>query len=412
MFNVWQNSRMLPGGLALAPGLVLLVALLMALGVAYSLEVALAQGPTIHYVAPVPTGNDSANNCTDSNAPCATLQHAVDVADSGDEIRVATGTYTDVQARAGVTQVVYISKTVTIRGGYTTNNWSIPYPAIHHTTLDAQSRGRVLYIMGDISPTIDGFVITGGDTSDQGGGVAIYSSSPMLSHNAITNNHAAGYGGGIYMIGRAASPTLNSNWIISNTTSNNGGGIFIDDFSSPILINNVIATNRASSNGGGIYIDYYSAPTIVNNTIVANNFGPSWANEGIFICNSPSFTVVNTIIATHSYGIRYGEMEGCTYTLPVRIRLDYNDVWACNVKDYSGVNPGPHDISDDPRFVNPERGDYHIRCDSPVFDMGTSDGAPPVDFDGDSRPLWRGVDMGADESVGCCSYLPIILRDQ
>jgi parallel beta-helix repeat protein len=404
MFSVWQNSRMLHVGLALAPGLVLLVALLMTLGIAHPLEVALAQGPTIRYVALAPTGNDGDNVCTDSNAPCATLQHAVDVADSGDEIRVATGAYTDVQARAGVTQVVYISKTVTIRGGYTTINWSIPYPAIHPTTLDAQSQGRVLYITGDISPTIDGFIITGGDTSDQGGGIAVHSSSPMLSHNTIINNRATGYGGGIYMVGRAASPTLSSNRIISNSTSSNGGGIFIDDYSSPILINNVIATNRASSNGGGIYIDYYSAPTIVNNTIVANNLGPSWANEGIFMYNWPSVTIVNNNIVSHSCGIEGNPFTGT---------IDYNNVWDCSAAScYSGVNPGPHDISDDPRFVNAESGDYHIRCDSPVFDMGTSDGAPPVDFDGDPRPLWGGVDMGADESVGCCSYLPIILRGQ
>jgi hypothetical protein len=43
----------------------------------------------------------------------------VDAASSGDEIRVATGTYTDIHQRAGITQVVYITKTVTVRGGYT-----------------------------------------------------------------------------------------------------------------------------------------------------------------------------------------------------------------------------------------------------------------------------------------------------
>ena len=41
-------------------------------------------------------------------------------------IHVAAGTYAGVSARAGVTQTVYISKTVAIRGGYTTANWTIP----------------------------------------------------------------------------------------------------------------------------------------------------------------------------------------------------------------------------------------------------------------------------------------------
>ena len=65
------------------------------------------------------------------------LQAAVD--DPGCmEIRVAQGTYTGVQGRpvpAGypyppasglITQVVYISRTVAVQGGYTTANWTTP----------------------------------------------------------------------------------------------------------------------------------------------------------------------------------------------------------------------------------------------------------------------------------------------
>jgi len=152
--NIWQNSRLFRLGLALACSLALLLGLLLVMGAARTPEVALAQGPTIRYVAPAPTGDDSGNDCITSTAPCATIQHAVDVADPGDEIRVATGIYTGVQARAGVTQVVYISKTVMVRGGYTTTDWSTSNPVSYPTTLDAQEQGRVLYITGDISPLV------------------------------------------------------------------------------------------------------------------------------------------------------------------------------------------------------------------------------------------------------------------
>ena len=64
--------------------------------------------------------------------PCyANLQAAVDDAIPGNEIRVAAGTYGGVHGRTSpsyyygsstITQVVYISKTVRIRGGYTTTN--------------------------------------------------------------------------------------------------------------------------------------------------------------------------------------------------------------------------------------------------------------------------------------------------
>jgi len=69
--------------------------------------------------------------------PCyATLQAAVDAASDLDLIKVAAGTYTDVHARprsditttGSVSQVVYLSKTLQLQGGYTTTNWATPYP--------------------------------------------------------------------------------------------------------------------------------------------------------------------------------------------------------------------------------------------------------------------------------------------
>ena len=81
---------------------------------------AAARGPqpeaTVHYVAP---GGDCGGF-----TPCyASIQAAVDALgfSSTDEIRVAQGTYTGVSARTGITQVVYLSRTVTIRGGYAIN---------------------------------------------------------------------------------------------------------------------------------------------------------------------------------------------------------------------------------------------------------------------------------------------------
>ncbi|HMB92035.1 MAG TPA: choice-of-anchor B family protein [Rhodothermales bacterium] len=62
--------------------------------------------PVMRFVAT--TGNDSGNDCTDELTPCATLQHAMDEARSGDIIDLATGTYSG----AGL----LIEKTVTLRG--------------------------------------------------------------------------------------------------------------------------------------------------------------------------------------------------------------------------------------------------------------------------------------------------------
>jgi hypothetical protein len=283
-FNTWQDLRMLRLGLALTFGLALLIGLLLAMGAARPPDVALAQGPTTRYVAPAPTGNENGNDCTNSSTPCATVQYAVDVADPGDEIRVANGTYTDVQAHAGITQVVYISQTVTVRGGYTTTNWITSYPITQPTTLDAQKQGRVLYITGEISPTIEGLRITGGDATGLGGG--------MSGRDA---------GGGAYVI--TATAAISSNQVFSNT-ARDGGGLYFDNSANVTLTDSTISNNRAGplhgdwggGNGGGVFF-YYSPEATLSYNIFSDN-GATQAG-GLYFFNSPTATLTTNVISNN-----------------------------------------------------------------------------------------------------------------
>lgn len=235
-----------------------------------------------------------------------------------------------------------------------------------------------------------------------GGGVSISNCSPKLIRNIIRSNQADSYGGGIYIIGRSASPVLDANHILGNT-ARDGGGVFINDHSSPSLTNNIIARNGAISNGDGIYIDFYSKPRIINNTIVDNNLpvtGRATSPEGIFLYNSPSPIIINNIITNHGFVNRGGTGINSDYTfvLDSISTLDYNNVWGNNT-NYRNVPCGEHDISDDPRFVDPGNGDYHIQPNSIVVDKGTNDGTPVTDIDGNVRPSGLGVDIGVDEDM-------------
>ena len=256
------------------------------------------------------TGTDT-SGCGDAATPCKTIQYAVDQAQPGDEIHVATGVYTGVQGRpvpagypngpAGglITQVVYISKTVTVRGGYTTADWDTFDPDANPTTLDAQGLGRVMVIAGEISPTVEGLLLTGGDAAglggtqwtgqDGGGGMYVISATATITNNRVFSN-TTDDGGGLFLW--HSPSTLSGNTVYSNSVNKNGGGLYLW-YSDATLGGNTISTNTATDLGGGLYL-YSSAATLDGNTISANavNMG-----GGLYLDNSPATLSGNTISA-------------------------------------------------------------------------------------------------------------------
>jgi parallel beta-helix repeat protein len=323
-------------------------------------RVALAQSGT-GIIRVATTGSDTPG-CGSQATPCQTVQYAVDQAQTGEEIRVASGTYTGVQGRAApagyngptvITQVVYISKTVTIRGGYTTAFTDPPDPETNQTTLAAQGDGRVLFITGDISPTIEGLCITSGDAAglsgdpwwnDVGGGVYVISATATISNNRVYSNtvavaggglyllysdatlsgntvisNTADYGGGLFLCSSAATATvsnnhvynntaavaggglhllhsdatLSGNTVISNTADSDGGGLYLE-FSDATLSGNTVTANIADSDGGGLYLDHRAA-ILSGNTVISNS--ASWDGGGLFLNYSTATLSGNTVIS-------------------------------------------------------------------------------------------------------------------
>lgn len=199
-------------------------------------------------------------DCTDVPEPCyVTVQDAVDAAAPGDHIYVETGVYTDLHARAGVTQVVYLSKTVTIRGGYVFMNGSAYNPISYPTTLDAQGLGRVFTVIGDISPTIEGFEITAGDATglgeyvwegNTGGGIYVQEAVFTLRDSVVFGN-VAQEGGGIYALD--ADVTVMDSRIVDNVARSYGGGIAVINTGGVISANTVWG-NVAGGKGGGLAV--------------------------------------------------------------------------------------------------------------------------------------------------------------
>ena len=233
------------------------------------------------------------------------VQAAVDTSTQNTDVVKVAGTCAGVQVRPRnditttgvVTQVVYISRTVTVRGGYTTTNWTTPDPVANPTTLDAQGRGRVLFIAGNISPTVTGLRITGGDATglgghyfDAGGGVYIISATATLSNNRVFGNTAE-EGGGVYLYHSAS--TFNGNTVTSNTAGF-GGGMDLD-YSDATLSGNTVTSNTASF-GGGMYLVFdsiFSDASLSGNTITSNT--AEGLGGGVYLWGGPATLSDNTV---------------------------------------------------------------------------------------------------------------------
>lgn len=156
-------------------------------------------------------GNDT-SECGGQASPCKTLQHAIELAQSGDILNVAAGTYTFSNDVCGRNSVICVrNKTLTISGGFSPNDWSGPNSTDNPTIIDGQNAHRGVDVLGTNadpnSPssqlTMSGFTIqngltqgagSGGDgvTFAFGGGMIVDFGYVDLSNMKFINNQAIG----------------------------------------------------------------------------------------------------------------------------------------------------------------------------------------------------------------------------
>ncbi len=253
----------------------------------------------VRYV--VPSGNDGSSDCA-LITPCQTVQRAVAVAQAGDEIHVAVGTYGGTMFAgsidSGVTAVVIITTNIAaLRGGYSTN-FAAQDPQAYPTVLSAAGApGAYVLLVSGQSTLVDGFTLSGATgacspgcgTHYPGGAVRLRGGAPTLRHNRITGNVAYLRGGGIY-VGDGAVATIEANVIEGNSVDGNGGGVFVQN-GNAVISGNQILSNIAVVEGGGIYIDVGVPAVIRNNAIGYNQATNPVASRGAGVR-----TVGNTLV--------------------------------------------------------------------------------------------------------------------
>jgi hypothetical protein len=306
------------------PLMMLFVALLFGLALALVWGVALDPAPAqadgaVSYV------DDDTCPATGSGTegdPFCRIQDAVDAASDGDEIRVASGTYTGTQmvldSRTGYTftQVVFITRSLTLRGGYDAADWSAePDPAANRTVIDAQGYGRGISLVGQNTDTpevtLEGLTITGGDYTglgnppgggwqvchedegiDCGGG--LYATwSHFVLRNCIVRDNTAGpndesHGGGIYIYmipPEGPGIRIENSAVISNSApafGGQGGGMFADGIWQPITVTqSTFQENYAQDRGGGVKLYNNSDRLFIQDTNFLSNTASSGSGAHI-----------------------------------------------------------------------------------------------------------------------------------
>jgi len=323
--------------------------------------------------------------CNDiSGSPYCSIQDAIKASKTGDTVSVAAGNYNE--------NILFLGgKTITL----------ISEEGAMSTVIDGGNKDTVVIFAAGNNSTLDGFTITNGSTSGNGGGIRIGSGSTPIIDNCIITNNEAFAGGGI-SCGELSAPLITNSIIQNNSVTgdnnlSNGGGIHLSPLASPTIINCIIKHNTSNQNGGGLAFDT-AEPTLVNclfnnNTAVVNGGAISFQNSapiitnctfsnnsasgdgGAISCTSPlsGTAVANSIF----WGDSPGEIVCNSATIPVT----YSDI--------QGGYTGEGNIDEDPSFVDEMNGDFHLLKDSPCIDAGDNSAFAllATDIDGYDRKI-------------------------
>lgn len=237
------------------------------------------------------TGDDTNNNCIAFASPCRSIQRAVEVATTSDEIRVAAGVYE---------AVVIGTRPITLTGGFTTNNWDNPNYAANLTVIEGTLGGnktRSLTIRTNAAngTVVQGFTLRNGDATlatiaaTLGGGAYVEDADDVQLRDLVVTNNVAS---------------------ASEVASGSGGGIAAVNTNRLQLVRVTVHSNKASAHpsvsgfGGGLYSSNGALLSMSQITVTENLAGEMWPSEGggIYLNGGLNLEITQALIRKNRAG--------------------------------------------------------------------------------------------------------------
>ena len=154
-----------------------------------------------------------------------------------------------------------------------------------------EARAAVLQVDSNVTAAISALTLTGGSTSDYGGGLA--NAGSLTLTNVTVSGNRSKYAGGMTNGGTA---TLNDCTFTGNNATGFGGAMI--NFDGTLTMTNVTIEGNTALESAGVHLDggvnTFTACTISGNTGSVPN--PSFPN-GVYISLAGTTTLVDTIVA-------------------------------------------------------------------------------------------------------------------
>ena len=196
-----------------------------------------------------------------------TIQAAINAANIGDTIKVASGTY---------------NENVNLKSGICLEGAGIDQTVISKNGASGLMGSDLVYVI------VKNLTISGsGGIGVDGGGIDLVGSNNITLQSCRSTGNSAANGGGLLISG--GNVTVNHFLIDNNSAQNIGGGIVIEGSATASLTNVTVADNtwtNSLGNGGVGGVRIYGSGTQISQSIIWGNTGQNIIAGGASISNS------------------------------------------------------------------------------------------------------------------------------